>query len=84
MGPTTLLLTTRKRFGSGLKLLCFHSGFFQDKHVKVSLFLQEGIQTPAGRIILPGPLTSSSCVTPGEVVIFGENGGFTHKEKVVI
>ncbi|GLC39781.1 hypothetical protein PLESTF_000883200 [Pleodorina starrii] len=29
--------------------------FFQDKRVKVSLFLQEGIQSSLGRIILPSP-----------------------------
>ncbi|KAG2431870.1 hypothetical protein HXX76_009363 [Chlamydomonas incerta] len=29
--------------------------FFQDKRVKVSLFLQEGIQSSMGRIILPSP-----------------------------
>lgn len=30
--------------------------FFQDKRVKVSLFMQEGIQSQVGRIIMPSPI----------------------------
>lgn len=50
--------------------------------MKVSLFLQEGIQTSTGHIVLPGPLTNSGNAAPGEVLVFAENGDVVHKEKV--
>ncbi|GMH42918.1 hypothetical protein BSKO_10840 [Bryopsis sp. KO-2023] len=47
--------------------------FFQDKRVKVSLFLQEGIQNSLGCIILPSPVVNRSRST-GEVTVFNSDG----------
>lgn len=45
--------------------------FFQDKRIKVSLFLQEGIQTSTGALVLPikGPLPVGTEV-PGAIRYF--------------
>ena len=49
--------------------------FFEDKHVKVSLFLQDGIQKPDGTIALScaGPLPPHVDV-PGKVVHYDQSG----------
>eukprot|EP00798_Chlamydomonas_sp_ICE-L_P005067 gene5067-34862_t len=52
--------------------------FMQDRRVKVSLFLQEGIQGSTGRLILPSP---ASKVT-GTVTYYDMKGGLETQEKV--
>ncbi|KAF5842192.1 organic solute transport protein 1-domain-containing protein [Dunaliella salina] len=52
--------------------------FFQERRVKVSLFLQEGIQTQAGRLILPSPLSTQA----GSVTYYNANGGVEAKDKL--
>ena len=52
--------------------------FFQDKRVKVSLFLQEGIQSSAGRLIHPSP--NNSYV--GSVTYYDLGGGVEQQEKL--
>ncbi|GFR51599.1 hypothetical protein Agub_g14023, partial [Astrephomene gubernaculifera] len=51
--------------------------FFQDKRVKVSLFLQEGIQSSMGRIILPSPANTYV----GTVTTYDMAGGLESQEK---
>ena len=49
--------------------------FFQDKRVRVSLFLAEGIQAPSGRLLLP-PCTSRAGGLPlGLVRTYDAAGG---------
>lgn len=51
--------------------------FFQDKHIKVSLFLQDGIQSPDGTIVLPaaGPVVNDETVEPaGTIRYFNDKG----------
>ena len=50
--------------------------FFEDKHVKVSLFLQDGIQKSDGTIALSnaGPLPPDVEV-PGRIIYFDQSGG---------
>lgn len=52
--------------------------FLQDKRVKVSLFLQEGIQTSTGRIVLPSPVAKSV----GEVKYYSQNNMVEKDEKL--
>lgn len=54
--------------------------FFQDKRVKVSLFLQEGIQSSMGRIILPTP--NSPAI--GTMTTYHMAGGVESQEKAVM
>ena len=49
-----------------------------DKRVKVSLFLQEGIQSSSGRLILP----SSNADRVGTVTLFLPSGAIKHQEKL--
>jgi hypothetical protein len=60
-------------FASLKQALC---RFFEDKHVKVSLFLQDGIQKSDGTIALSnaGPLPPDVEV-PGKIVYFDQSGG---------
>ncbi|EFJ41172.1 hypothetical protein VOLCADRAFT_107794 [Volvox carteri f. nagariensis] len=51
--------------------------FFQDKRVKVSLFLQEGIQSSMGRIILPSPHKDYV----GTVTTYSMSGALEEQEK---
>ncbi|KXZ46265.1 hypothetical protein GPECTOR_45g135 [Gonium pectorale] len=51
--------------------------FFQDKRVKVSLFLQEGIQSSLGRIILPSPHNAYV----GTVTSYDMTGGLESQDK---
>lgn len=49
---------------------------FQDKHIKVSLFLQDGIQSPDGSIVINagGPLVNDDTVeVPGTIRYYDEN-----------
>jgi len=49
--------------------------FLKDKRVKVSLFLQEGIQTQEGKILLPLPLPENPSVPqPGTLNILNDAG----------
>jgi hypothetical protein len=52
--------------------------FFQDKRVKVSLFMSEGIQAPNGKLVLP------SCVKEGlgRVRTFGPEGKCLKEEQL--
>eukprot|EP00906_Rhabdomonas_costata_P005721 RCo008509 len=53
------------------------AAFFQDKRIKVSLFLQDGIQNPDGTIALPkaGPLVNDPAVeTPGAIRYYADSG----------
>eukprot|EP00668_Euglena_longa_P011244 GGOE01013633.1.p1 GENE.GGOE01013633.1~~GGOE01013633.1.p1 ORF type:complete len:379 (-),score=69.62 GGOE01013633.1:281-1417(-) len=57
--------------------------FFQDKHIKVSLFLQDGIQSPDGTIVLPqaGPIVNDETVeAPGTIRYYNDAGEITEKE----
>jgi hypothetical protein len=54
-----------------------HCRFFQDKRVRVSLFLSEGIQAPDGRIVLP---TCTAC-DAGRVRVFGAGGRQLREER---
>lgn len=49
--------------------------FFQDRRVKVSLFLQDGIQSSDGNIVVTwrGPLPRGTCM-PGTMTLFDANG----------
>ncbi|KAG2487008.1 hypothetical protein HYH03_014379 [Edaphochlamys debaryana] len=52
--------------------------FFQDKRVKVSLFLQEGIQSSMGRIILPTPHNKYV----GTATTYGLEGSLESQDKL--
>ncbi|MEW5298112.1 MAG: hypothetical protein WDW38_001152 [Sanguina aurantia] len=52
--------------------------FFQDRRTKVSLFLQEGIQSTMGRLILPSPITDG----PGTVTYYGSEGAQEQQEQL--
>lgn len=57
--------------------------FLSDKRVKVSLFLQEGIQHPDGKIKLPGAVQADAAVGPvGAVRRYGGDGGDEHRAQV--
>ncbi|KAK9806807.1 hypothetical protein WJX72_003504 [[Myrmecia] bisecta] len=58
--------------------------FFQDRRVKVSLFLQEGIQTPAGRIILPQPVSDGSTPAVGTVHRFNSDGRLAEESSLEV
>lgn len=61
------------------------AGFFQDVRVKVSLFLQEGIQTSSGHILLPGPFAKRGLAVQqeaGTVILYSQDGRSSSKEKV--
>eukprot|EP00775_Hariotina_reticulata_P005653 gene5653-5892_t len=51
--------------------------FFQDKRVKVSLFLNEGIQLQAGKLVVPGCIKDQV----GLVRTFGKAGGLEAEER---
>lgn len=54
--------------------------FFQDKRIKVSLFLQDGIQNPDGTIAIPkaGPLVNDMTVeAPGTIRYYDDSGSVT-------
>ena len=55
-----------------------YARFFQDKRVKVSLFLSEGIQAPNGKLVLP------SCIKEGlgKVRTFGPEGKCIRDERL--
>ena len=48
--------------------------FFQDKRMKVSLFLQEGIQSNDGRIHLPPPTAPAGRDRIGTIRVFSDSG----------
>eukprot|EP00993_Chasmostoma_nieuportense_P001249 NODE_2147_length_1267_cov_117.563158_g2041_i0.p1 GENE.NODE_2147_length_1267_cov_117.563158_g2041_i0~~NODE_2147_length_1267_cov_117.563158_g2041_i0.p1 ORF type:complete len:376 (-),score=106.31 NODE_2147_length_1267_cov_117.563158_g2041_i0:82-1209(-) len=53
------------------------TSFFQDKKIKVSLFLQDGLQNPNGSMVLPsgGPLVNDQTVeAPGSIKYFDDAG----------
>lgn len=50
----------------------------QDKRIKVSLFLQEGIQSTMGRLILPSPITDG----PGTVTYYSSEGAQELQEQL--
>mmetsp|Transcript_7727 Transcript_7727/g.12356 ORF Transcript_7727/g.12356 Transcript_7727/m.12356 type:complete len:402 (+) Transcript_7727:65-1270(+) len=84
----SVLLLTLQKYGSmsvGELALLRHTAarFFQDKRVKVSLFLQDGIQNTDGTVILPsgGPVPPGAEV-PGTIKFFDENDKVTRTEKV--
>lgn len=54
--------------------------FFQDKRVKVSLFLNEGIQLQSGKLVMP------SCCNDqvGVVRTFGADGKLESEEKLQV
>ncbi|GAX78582.1 hypothetical protein CEUSTIGMA_g6021.t1 [Chlamydomonas eustigma] len=52
--------------------------FFLDKRVKVSLFLQEGIQSSSGRLVLPSPIDASV----GTVTTYSSTGSVDTQIKV--
>jgi len=57
--------------------------FFQDKHIKVSLFLQDGIQSTDGTILIPqgGPLYNDATVeAPGTIRYYDADGEVTSTE----
>ncbi|KAI8470611.1 MAG: organic solute transport protein 1-domain-containing protein [Monoraphidium minutum] len=53
--------------------------FFQDRRVKVSLFLAEGIQEASGRAVLPQPAPPAAAV--GRVRMFGADGRLQREER---
>ena len=57
-------------------------GFLQDRRVKVSLFLQEGIQNPSGRIILPPPGNEVDGLAVGTVRMFSQSREVIKEENV--
>mmetsp|Transcript_40029 Transcript_40029/g.66654 ORF Transcript_40029/g.66654 Transcript_40029/m.66654 type:complete len:378 (+) Transcript_40029:36-1169(+) len=57
--------------------------FFQDKRIKVSLFLQDGIQSADGTIVIPkgGPLVNDETVeAPGTIRYYNDSGAVTSTE----
>lgn len=72
---------TLRTYG-GLNMGEFHllkqllASFFQDRRVKVSLFLQTGLQTPNGHICL----NDNGCLTEatGNIRFYNEGGSVTH------
>eukprot|EP00994_Dinema_validum_P008176 NODE_724_length_1391_cov_56.061848_g533_i0.p1 GENE.NODE_724_length_1391_cov_56.061848_g533_i0~~NODE_724_length_1391_cov_56.061848_g533_i0.p1 ORF type:complete len:376 (-),score=102.16 NODE_724_length_1391_cov_56.061848_g533_i0:173-1300(-) len=59
------------------------AAFFQDKRIKVSLFLQDAIQNPDGSIVIPkgGPLANDESVElPGSIKYFDDSGAVTGTE----
>jgi len=84
---TSLLTRVRTQISSTYKSLTLGSWhllrqtlfrFFQDRRVKVSLFLQEGIQSAHGRIILPSPQSAYI----GTVTYYDLLGGLEEQERL--
>ena len=55
-----------------------HLRFFQDRRVKVSLFLAEGIQLGSGRLVIPGCLGDDV----GIVRSYRDSGALAHEHKL--
>jgi len=57
-------------------------GFFHDRRIKVSLFLQEGIQAADGRIVLPPPEVAGTSAPVGQMRLYNSAGVATETEQV--
>mmetsp|Transcript_17817 Transcript_17817/g.31759 ORF Transcript_17817/g.31759 Transcript_17817/m.31759 type:complete len:398 (-) Transcript_17817:157-1350(-) len=68
---------------SWLQLRATLARFLKDKRVKVSLFLQEGIQASDGKMLLPIPLPQNpNDPQPGTVKVYDSSGAVASKKNV--